>query len=92
VLARNPTGALYEQAAGERQRLARAEIDRTMPRTVTRPAGPLPRRIRVVAIERERFAAGQDYDEMRQARVTLQPAEGEPRSGSRAGGGGGDLL
>ena len=84
VLTRATGTPLYEQAAAERQRLARAEIVMSMTRDS--PATPaqasatrLPRRIRILDIEREKFEANRDYDEMRITRATIKarPSEGD---------------
>lgn len=73
---------LYEQAAAERQRLARLEVTR---KTVEGPATPrdatsarrLEKRIRIASVERERFRANEEYDEMRLIRITLRPRNNE---------------
>jgi len=73
---------LYEEAAAERQRLARTELIQTM--TSDRNEGKddaqrLQRRIRIVNIEREKFEANQEFDEMRLLRINVKPrmSEGE---------------
>lgn len=72
---------LYDQAAAERQRLARAEIMLTVAKPASTPDSSggvqLPRILRIVSIEREKFEATQDYDEMRQVRVALRPRPSE---------------
>ncbi|HMO05919.1 MAG TPA: FHA domain-containing protein [Kiritimatiellia bacterium] len=73
---------LYEQAAAERQRIARLEVTR---KTVEGPASPrdassarrLEKRIRIASVERERFRANEEYDEMRLIRITLRPRNNE---------------
>lgn len=81
VLNRSEGTALYDQAAAERQRLARAEVTITVARPDPRSAAPeqasLPRTIRVAAIEREKFEAGPDFEEMRVVRVQLRPRPSE---------------
>jgi hypothetical protein len=75
---------LYEQAAAERQRLARAELLQTMTTDKEEAPGPagdqkLARRIRIVGVEREKFDANQEFDEMRLLRINVKPrmSEGE---------------
>lgn len=72
---------LYNQAAAERQRLAREHLKHeTIRRTAPAPEQPaLPRRIRIVAIERERFPGSREFDELRLARVVLRQRLGEGR-------------
>jgi hypothetical protein len=73
---------LYEQAAAERQRIARLEVTR---KTVEGPTAPredtsarrLGKRIRIASVERERFRANEEYDEMRLIRITLRPRNNE---------------
>jgi hypothetical protein len=74
---------LYEQAAAERQRVARLEV---MRRTVSDPvrerntatsARKLAKRLRITSVERERFQANEEFDEMRLVRVTLRPRNNE---------------
>ncbi len=87
VMNRTMGTPLYTQAAAERQRLARAEIMLTMRRDTPPTSGAagappaaapnLPRRIRIVSIERERFDASRDYDEMRIVRVAVKPRPSE---------------
>jgi predicted component of type VI protein secretion system len=78
VMNRSMGKPLYEQAAAERQRLARAEIVMSMTRDTPADAGAatgsrLPKRVRIVSIEREKFESNRDYDEMRIVRVNLKP-------------------
>lgn len=76
---------LYDQAANERQRLARAEIMLTVtksgpaasPQAGAADENQLPRALRIASIEREKFEANLDYDEMRQVRVALRPRASE---------------
>ena len=77
---------LYEEAAAERQRLARTELIQTM--TSDRDEGKedaqrLQRRIRIVNVEREKFEANQEFDEMRLLRINVKPrmSEGEIDAG-----------
>ncbi len=73
---------LYEQAAAERQRIARLEMTQ---KTVSGPeltrtsttSQRLEKRIRIVSVERERFRANEEYDEMRLIRITLRPRNNE---------------
>ena len=90
VLTRSNGTPLYDQAAAERRRLARAEIMQALDRPA--PPGPaatpavpgfdpaptptLPRLLRIASIERERFEAGRDYDEMRVAHAALRAHPG----------------
>jgi hypothetical protein len=67
---------LYEHAAAERQRIAQAEL---MRKTVAGPtsalakaSSKLPRRVRVVEVDREKFQGTADYEEMRVVRVNLK--------------------
>ncbi|MFH0908967.1 MAG: FHA domain-containing protein [bacterium] len=67
---------LYEEAAAERQRLARTELIQTM--TSARDEGKedaerLQRRIRIANVEREKFEANQEFDEMRLLRINVIP-------------------
>jgi pSer/pThr/pTyr-binding forkhead associated (FHA) protein len=81
VLNRSMGTPLYEQAAAERIRLARLEVAQpTQPATGEPPAdaaGRLPRRIRILDIQQERFPKNEQFDEMRLLRVTLKPKPGE---------------
>ncbi len=72
---------LYNEAAAERQRLAREEALRAVARRPTAaPESPaLPRRIRIQAVERERFPGTREFDEMRIVRVVMRPRLGEGR-------------
>jgi hypothetical protein len=73
---------LYEQAAAERQRIARAELTQ---KTVAGPVRTrisnssqrLEKRIRITSVERERFQSNEEYDEMRLIRITLRPRNNE---------------
>lgn len=73
---------LYEQAAAERQRIARTELTQKtvsgpVRSRIANPSQRLERRIRIVSIERERFQANEEYDEMRLVRITLRPRNNE---------------
>lgn len=72
---------LYNEAAAERQRLAREERQRATARQSTAPIGneALPRRIRIQSIERERFPGSREFDEMRLVRVVMRPRLNEGR-------------
>lgn len=78
IMGRSMGSPLYEQAAAERTRLARAEITQSMTRaaadkeSVAGGSDRLPRKIRVMTIDREKFSATKDYDEMRIVRVTMK--------------------
>jgi len=73
---------LYKEAAAERQRIARQE---TAQKTVAKPKRArettstqrLEKRIRINAIERERFQSNGEFDEMRLLRITLRPRNNE---------------
>ena len=67
---------LYDQAAAERTRIARAELAGTMTSGKSKPESSgsrLPRRIRIATVEREKFQGTKDYDEMRIVRITMKP-------------------
>lgn len=73
---------LYEQAAAERQRIARTELTQKtvsgpVRSRIANPSQRLERRIRIMSIERERFQANEEYDEMRLIRITLRPRNNE---------------
>lgn len=73
---------LYATAAAVRQRLAQAEVAVSTTRKTLeeRPiATRLPRRIRIMSVDRERFPQAKEFDEMRLVRVNLKarPGEGE---------------
>ncbi len=73
---------LYNEATAERQRLAREEIRLAAIRKPADPraaAGRLPRRIRIMSVDRERFQGNKEFDEMRLVRVNLRPRMGEGR-------------
>jgi Inner membrane component of T3SS, cytoplasmic domain len=73
---------LYKEAAAERQRIARLEITQ---KTAAKPklarettsTQRLEKRIRITGIERERFQANGEFDEMRLLRITLRPRNNE---------------
>lgn len=68
----------YANAASERLRVARLEMG-AVPAPVTPriedplPASRLARRIRIDGVDRERFQASDEYDEMRLVRIALRP-------------------
>ncbi len=70
---------LYATAAATRQRLAQAEvaISTTRKSLDERQANRLPRRIRIVSVDRERFPGSKEFDEMRLVRVNLKSRPGE---------------
>lgn len=71
---------LYATAAAVRQRLAQAEVAVSTTRKTLeeRPlAARLPRRIRIMSVDRERFPQGKEFDEMRLVRVNLKARPGE---------------
>lgn len=73
---------LYNEAAAERQRLAREETKLAVARAAAQQRGtpaPLPRRVRVVSIDRERFQGNNEFDEMRLIRVHMRPRLNEGR-------------
>ncbi len=73
---------LYNEAAAERQRIARLEATQ---KTVKAPSRSresdtprrLEKRIRITSIERERFQANGEFDEMRLLRITVRPRNTE---------------
>lgn len=75
VLKRSVNTPLYTEAAAERQRLARASA---IAATARQGAGAkaatdrLPRRVRIVSVDRERFQANKEFDEMRILRINLK--------------------
>lgn len=76
IMKRSAGTPLYERAAAERQRLAQAELTR---KTVAGPtpavaktAAKMPRRIRVVEVDREKFQGTDEYEEMRVVRISLK--------------------
>lgn len=82
VLRRSVGTPLYEQAAAERIRLARAAAAVPTPvspprREPSPPEPRLPRRIRVVAMEQEKLPLTEAHEEMRLLRVALRAAAGE---------------
>lgn len=81
VLNRSIGTPMYEQAAAERIRLARLEAAQPAPtttsKTTTDAGDRLPRRIRIVDIQQERFPKNEQFDEMRLLRITLKPKPGE---------------
>lgn len=73
---------LYNEAAAERQRLAREELRLATlrkPAESSAAAGRLPRRIRIMSVDRERFQGNKEFDEMRIIRVNMRPRMGEGR-------------
>ena len=83
VLRRSIGTPLYEQAAAERIRVARAEMLRPPPSTPAQrrdaaELGPrLPRRIRIASVEQEKLPVSDTYEEMRLVRVALRPVASE---------------
>lgn len=80
IMERSKGTPLYATAAAVRQRLAQAEVAVSTTRKTLedRPvAARLPRRIRIVSVDRERFPASKDLDEMRLVRVNLKPRPSE---------------
>lgn len=76
VMKRTAGTPLYNEAAAERQRVARAEaiLAATRQGTGERTTGNrLPRRVRIVSVDRERFQGNREFDEMRLVRVNLKP-------------------
>jgi hypothetical protein len=72
---------LYDRAATEMQRVARAEVLAAASQDVdtTRRAAEvkvLPRRLRIENLERDRFAGDRDVDEIRTARAYILPRSG----------------
>ena len=82
VLHRSSGTPLYEQAAAERIRISRLEIIKKTTEAGT-PAEKKPvverlaRRIRITAVEPERFPENDQFEEMRLLRITLKPKAGE---------------
>lgn len=75
VMKRSVNTPLYSEAAAERQRLARVEAAILTTRQgsdAKAPADRLPRRIRIVSVDRERLPSAKDYDEMRILRINLK--------------------
>jgi tetratricopeptide (TPR) repeat protein len=72
---------LYNEAAAERLRLAREEALRApaRPQAAAPETAALPRRIRIQAVERERFPGTREFDEMRLARIVMRPRLAEGR-------------
>jgi len=74
---------LHEQAAVERRHVARLEalqpvkIEPPAPKDETRISEPLARNIRIVSVDRERFQATEEFDDMRLVRITLRPRNNE---------------
>jgi len=80
VLKRSMGTPLYEEAAAERIRLARADMVRKTTEAKSKPAtrpGRLPRRIRIADVQQERFPESDQFEEMRLLRITLKPGAGE---------------
>ncbi len=81
VLNRSMGTPLYEQAAAERMRIARAEMTRPAPPAEdsrgAKPSTRLPRRIRIADIQQERFPKNDQFEEMRLLRVSLKPHSSE---------------
>ena len=80
IMERSKGTPLYNTAKVVRQRLAQAEVAVTTTRKTLdeRPvAARLPRRIRIVSVDRERFPSSKDIDEMRLVRVNLKPRPNE---------------
>jgi pSer/pThr/pTyr-binding forkhead associated (FHA) protein len=76
VMKRTAGTPLYNEAAAERQRVARAEAILATARqgAPERTTGSrLPRRVRIVSVDRERFQGNKEFDEMRLVRVNLKP-------------------
>lgn len=81
VLNRSVGTPLYEQAAAERIRLARLEAMQPASAPAAEPRAEssdrLPRRIRIVDVQQERFPRNEQFDEMRLLRISLKPRPGE---------------
>lgn len=82
VLERAVGSPLYEEAAAERIRIARAQDakarearDRQARRSGA--AGGLARRIRITSVERQKFQTSSEFDEMRLVRVEMKPKAAE---------------
>jgi len=73
----------YAKAAEERQRIAQLEAAKNNINTPIRAressssAPAMERRIRIVSVDRERFQANNEFDEMRLVRITLRPRNNE---------------
>ncbi|MFH0953801.1 MAG: FHA domain-containing protein [Verrucomicrobiota bacterium] len=83
VMKRSMGTPLYQQAAAERTRLARQEL---VQKTAAGPssavasadtASRLPRRLRIVSVDEQRFQESEQFEEMRLVGVTLKPKPGE---------------
>lgn len=75
IMDRSKGTPLYATAVAVRQRLAQAEVavSTTRKNLDERPlAARLPRRIRIVSVDRERFPGSKEFDEMRLVRVNLK--------------------
>lgn len=83
VLQRSIGTPLYEQAAAERIRLARAAAAIPPPSTPARRRASattesrLPRRIQLVSMEQEKLPVTEEYEEMRLLRISLRSAVSE---------------
>ena len=76
IMERSKGTPLYATATAVRQRLAQAEVAVSTTRKTLdeRPvATRLPRDIRIVSVDRERFPSSKEFDEMRLVRVNLKP-------------------
>lgn len=77
VLNRSIGTPLYEQAAAERIRIGRLlatqTVRRAPPTQPTLTDRRLPRRIRILDVQQERFPKNEQFDEMRLLRITLKP-------------------
>lgn len=80
VVSRSVGTPLYEQAAAERIRLARAEMVRETVAGPSREAGParrLPRRLRLLSVDYERLQDSEQYEEIRLVRATIKSKPGD---------------
>lgn len=78
VLRRSVGTPLYEHAAAERIRVARAQLlPPAPPPEASGGARRLPRRIRILSIEQEKMPGTEHYEEMRLLRITLRPVASE---------------
>ncbi|MBP7828463.1 MAG: FHA domain-containing protein [Kiritimatiellae bacterium] len=83
VLQKSIGTPLYEQAAAERIRLARAAAAVPPPATPSRraesavPERRLPRRIRIASMEQEKLPTSEGYEEMRLLRVAVRSVASE---------------
>ena len=80
IMERSKGTPLYATAVAVRQRLAQAEVAVSTARKTLeeRPvASRLPRRVRIVSVDRERFPASKEIDEMRLVRVNVKPRPNE---------------